>query len=103
MWGTVSEDTRRNLKSHSFVISYYNSVFFSKKSILTFFFVLKSKPLYQRQIPDDVQEDKETIEENHTHCILFDSGRLNEYLSDSHRDKFVTEVCKNTENTHTCM
>ncbi len=60
-------------------------------------------PLRERQIPESVQEDKETIEPNHTHCILFDSGRLNEYLSDSQRKQFVTEACKVKDNDHTCM
>ncbi len=49
-----------------------------------------------------MQEDKVAIEPNHTHCILFDGGQLNEYLSDSQRNQFVDEACKMTENEHTC-
>ncbi len=60
-------------------------------------------PLCEPQIPEKIQTYKETIERNHTHCILFDSGRLNEYLSDSQRDRFVTEACKDTDDGDTCM
>ncbi|CAF1019434.1 unnamed protein product [Rotaria sordida] len=82
MWGTINDNTRCELKRAS------------------------SEPLptlCERQIPENTQEDKATIEPNHTHCILFDSGRLNEYLSDSQRDLFVTEACKDKDNNHTCM
>ncbi|CAF3430705.1 unnamed protein product [Rotaria sp. Silwood1] len=81
-WGTINEDTRLELKSSS-------SRF--------------PTSLCQRQIPDDAQEYKETIERNHTHCILFDGGKLNEYLSDAHRDKFVIAACKDTHNDHICF
>ena len=52
--------------------------------------------LLHRQIPVEQQEDKDTVELNHTHCVLFDSGRLNEYLSDSHRDHFVMVACNDS-------
>ncbi|UJR29010.1 hypothetical protein I4U23_010228 [Adineta vaga] len=81
MWGTVNEHTRLELKTAS------NG---------------SPRPLCQRQIPENVQEDKETIEPNHTHCILFDSGRLNEYLSDSQRHQFITEACRDRNDNHTC-
>ncbi|CAF1369818.1 unnamed protein product [Rotaria sp. Silwood1] len=81
MWGTINEDTRLELKNAS-------------TNLL--------KPISERQIPDNAQEYNETIERNHTHCILFDSGRLNEYLSDSQRHRFVIEACKDTDNNHTC-
>ncbi|CAF2408271.1 unnamed protein product [Rotaria sp. Silwood2] len=81
MWGTINENTRLEFKNAS------NGF---------------PKPLCERQIPDNVQEYKETIERNHTHCILFDSGRLNEYLTDTQRDQFVTEACKHKDNDHSC-
>ncbi|CAF1060452.1 unnamed protein product [Rotaria sordida] len=59
-------------------------------------------PLCERQIPGNVGEDRETIERNHTHCLLFDSGKLYDYLSDSQRHQFVTEACKDTGDGHTC-
>ncbi|CAF1359602.1 unnamed protein product, partial [Rotaria sp. Silwood1] len=82
MWGTINEDTRLELKSVS-------SGF--------------PTPLCKQQIPDNTQEYKETIERNHTHCTLFDSGRLNEYLGDSQRHEFVIEACKDTDNDHICF
>ncbi|CAF4886108.1 unnamed protein product, partial [Rotaria sp. Silwood1] len=51
-------------------------------------------------ISDNLEEDKETIEKNHTHCILFDGGQLNTYLDDSHRHKLVTHAC--AQQDHTC-
>ncbi|CAF3987348.1 unnamed protein product, partial [Rotaria sp. Silwood2] len=81
MWGTINENTRLELKSASCI----------------------NPPLKcERQIPKDVGEDREAIERNHTHCILFDSGKLHDYLSDSQRHQFVTEACKDTDNGHTC-
>ncbi|CAF3900565.1 unnamed protein product [Rotaria sp. Silwood2] len=81
MWGTINENTRLELKSASCI----------------------NPPLKcERQIPKDVGEDREAIERNHTHCILFDSGKLHDYLSDSQRHHFVTEACKDTDNGHTC-
>ena len=56
-----------------------------------------------RQIPENGEENKDTIELNHTHCILFDSGVLDEYLADSQRDRFVIEACKESADGHTCM
>ncbi|CAF1149147.1 unnamed protein product [Rotaria sordida] len=78
MWGTMNESTRFELK-------------YSTKDY--------QRDLLYRQIPDHLEEDKETIEKNHTHCILFDSGQLNEYLDDSHRHKLVTHACTQD---HTC-
>lgn len=46
-------------------------------------------------------EDK--VEVNHTHCILFDNGRLNERLGDLQRDKFVTAVCNDIGPTCTYL
>ncbi|CAF2738053.1 unnamed protein product [Rotaria sp. Silwood2] len=81
MWGTINENTRLEFKNAS------NGF---------------PKPLCERHIPDNVQEYKETIERNHTHCILFDSGRLNGYLNDSPRHQFVIEACKHKDNDHSC-
>ncbi|CAF1015057.1 unnamed protein product [Rotaria sp. Silwood1] len=76
MWGTMDEDTHLELKKASSGLP---------------------SPLCERQIPDNAEEYKETIEKNHTHCILFDSGRLYEYLSDSQRHQFVMEACKDKD------
>ncbi|CAF3904829.1 unnamed protein product [Rotaria sordida] len=81
MWGTINENTRLELKSQSRG---------------------NPPPLCERQIPGNVGEDRETIERNHTHCLLFDSGKLYDYLSDSQRHQFVTEACKDTGDGHTC-
>ncbi|CAF4189794.1 unnamed protein product, partial [Rotaria sordida] len=81
MWGTINENTRLELKTASSG---------------------NPRPLCERQIPENIQENKETIEKNHTHCILFDGGILNEYLSDSQRNQFVTEACRNKDDDHTC-
>ncbi|CAF2850895.1 unnamed protein product [Rotaria sp. Silwood2] len=77
MWGTIDENTRLELRT-------------------------AAKSLCERQTPENVQDDKASIEKNHTHCILFDGGTLNDYLSDSHRHKFVTEACRNKDDNHTC-
>ena len=58
------------------------------------------KEAIYRQIPDTIQEDKETIESNHTHCILFDDGRLDGYLADRERNELVTHASNQTN--HTC-
>ncbi|CAM4805119.1 unnamed protein product [Rotaria magnacalcarata] len=81
MWGTINENTRLRLKHTS------NG---------------NPPPLCERQIPAKIEEDRETIELNHTHCILFDSGKLYDYLSDSQRNQFVIEACKDTGDGHTC-
>ncbi|CAF4439946.1 unnamed protein product [Rotaria sp. Silwood2] len=81
MWGTIDENTRLELRTAA------------KEN---------SKSLCERQTPENVQDDKASIEKNHTHCILFDGGTLNDYLSDSHRHKFVTEACRNKDDNHTC-
>ena len=60
------------------------------------------KELLYRQIPNEQEEEhKGTIELNHSHCILFDGGRLNERLSNLHRDKFVVAACH--DSGPTCM
>ncbi|UJR11905.1 hypothetical protein I4U23_016083 [Adineta vaga] len=78
MWGSLNEEARRNLK--------------------------KSTPEYPeelllRQIPFEKEEDENRIEENHTHCILFDDGRLNGHLTDLHRDKFIVAACNDSGST----
>jgi hypothetical protein len=66
-------------------------------------FISKSYPkhLIHPQIPNHVHEEKETIEKNHTHCILFHNGGLNEYLGDSQRHRLVTQACEDKD--HPCM
>ncbi|CAF0951970.1 unnamed protein product [Rotaria sp. Silwood1] len=81
MWGTINENTRLELKSQSRA---------------------NPRPLCERQIPGNLVEDSEAIERNHTHCLLFDSGKLNDYLGDSQRHQFVIEACKNTNDGYTC-
>ncbi|CAM4808551.1 unnamed protein product [Rotaria magnacalcarata] len=81
MWGTINDNTHLVLKNSP--NRYLSSV-------------------SKRQIPENIQEDKETIELNHTHCILFDSGRLNEYYSDLQRHQFIIEARKKTHHDHTC-
>ncbi|CAF1321816.1 unnamed protein product [Rotaria sordida] len=81
MWGTINEKTRIDLKKASQIGA--------------------SDEACKRQIRDDVQEDKETLDPHHTHSILFDSGNLNEYLSDSQRSSFVQYVCDD-KNSHAC-
>ncbi|CAF4359628.1 unnamed protein product, partial [Rotaria sordida] len=78
MWGTVNEYTRYELKRST--IEY-------------------PEGLLHQQIPDNYQDDGITIKQNHTHYILFDSGRLHEYLGDAQRDMLVKEACKNEHHT----
>ncbi|CAF4194606.1 unnamed protein product, partial [Rotaria sordida] len=79
MWGKINENTHLELKSQS-------------KG--------NPPPLCERQIPGNVGEDRETIERNHTHCLLFDSGKLYDYLNDSQCHRFVIEACKDTGDGH---
>ncbi|CAF3454781.1 unnamed protein product [Rotaria sp. Silwood1] len=79
MWGTVNESTRFKLK--------YDSKNYKRG-------------LLHRQVPDNVEEGLETIEKNHTHCILFDDGTLNAYRDDSSRHKLIITACQNKN--HTC-
>ncbi|CAF1016322.1 unnamed protein product [Adineta steineri] len=79
MWGTVNESTRFELKHTT---DTYRREFL------------------HRQISDNTQEDKETIEKNHTHCILFDDGQLSGYLGDTQRHQLVTHACQQAN--HTC-
>ncbi|CAF1157707.1 unnamed protein product [Rotaria sp. Silwood1] len=81
MWGSINEKTRIDLKKASQTGS--------------------SDEASKWQIRDDVQEDKETLDPHHTHCILFDSGSLSGYLSDFQRSSFVQHVCDD-KNSHAC-
>lgn len=38
-------------------------------------------------------EDTRTLDKNHTHFLLLDDGRLDEYLSDKPRSAFVKKLC----------
>lgn len=55
-------------------------------------FILQGYPekLLHRQIPVEEEDIEDAIELNHTHCILFDNGQLNERLSDFHRNRLLT-------------
>ncbi|CAF1102784.1 unnamed protein product [Adineta steineri] len=79
MWGTVNESTRFELKHRT------NKY---------------PREILYRQISDNIQENKETIEQNHTHCILFDDGQLSGYLGDGQRHGLVVYACQQTN--HTC-
>lgn len=35
-----------------------------------------------------------SIEENHTHCLLFDEAKMDRYLSDRQRDDLIKEAQK---------
>ncbi|CAF3003367.1 unnamed protein product, partial [Rotaria sp. Silwood2] len=78
MWGTVTEDMRCRLK--------YESHDYPKNEIY-------------RQTPDNVQEHYETIQKNHTHCILFDDEKFNTHNGDSHRHNLVLTACKDKDHT----
>ncbi|UJR20641.1 hypothetical protein I4U23_023766 [Adineta vaga] len=78
MWGTINETTRLELKRAS--EKYPSS-------------------LHVRQIPDAVKENNETIEKNHTHCLLFDNGNLYDYLGDDQRNDLVDVACKDKDQT----
>ncbi|CAF1153400.1 unnamed protein product [Adineta steineri] len=78
-WGTINESTRFELKHTT------NGY---------------SPTLCRWQISDDDADTDVTIEKNHTHCILFDDGRLSGYLSDGQRDALVKEACEDKE--HKC-
>ncbi|CAF0929325.1 unnamed protein product [Adineta steineri] len=78
-WGTINESTRFELKHTT-----------------------KGYPLElrRRQISDNDADTDETIERNHTHCILFDDGKLSGYLSDEQRRDLVKEACE--DKYHKC-
>ncbi|CAF1242408.1 unnamed protein product [Adineta steineri] len=79
MWGTVNESTRFELKHSTDTYP---------------------REYLHRQISDNIQEDKETMEKNHTHCILFDDGQLSGYLGDVQRHGLVVYACQ--QEKHTC-
>ncbi|CAF0930453.1 unnamed protein product [Adineta steineri] len=80
-WGTVNESTRFELKHTT---KDYRS------------------ELCHRQISDDDDDDDtdETIEKNHTHCILFDDGKLGSYLDDGQRSALVECAMKDKDDKH---
>ncbi|CAF3480800.1 unnamed protein product [Rotaria socialis] len=73
LWGSVSENTRIELKKANQTNS------FNKE--------------YERQLPENAKDNRETVDRHHTHCVLFDSGKLNEYLGDGQRSSFVKHIC----------
>ncbi|CAF3607813.1 unnamed protein product [Rotaria socialis] len=73
LWGSVSENTRIELKKANQTNS------FNKE--------------YERQLPENAKDNRETVDRHHTHCVLFDSGKLNEYLGDGQRSNFVKHIC----------
>ncbi|CAF0977303.1 unnamed protein product [Adineta steineri] len=80
-WGTINESTRFELKHTT-----------------------KGYPieLRHRQISDNDDDTDETIERNHTHCILFDDGKLGGYLDDKHRSDLVKYAMKDKDDKHKC-
>ncbi|CAF3888305.1 unnamed protein product [Adineta steineri] len=80
-WGTINESTRFELKHTT-----------------------KGYPieLRRRQISDNDDDTDETIERNHTHCILFDDGKLGGYLDDKHRSDLVKYAMKDKDDKHKC-
>ncbi|CAF1238406.1 unnamed protein product [Adineta steineri] len=79
-WGTINGRTRFDLKNAN-----------KKDYELNLFF---------RRIYDDGDDTDETIERNHTHCILFDDGKIGDYLNDGQRDALVKEACEDED--HEC-
>ncbi|CAF1002638.1 unnamed protein product [Adineta steineri] len=80
-WGTINESTRFEMKHTT-----------------------KDYPrlLCHRQISDNDGDTDETIERNHTHCILFDDGKLGGYLNDEHRSALVGHAMKDKDDEHEC-
>ncbi|CAF4188401.1 unnamed protein product, partial [Adineta steineri] len=80
-WGTINESTRFELK-----------------------YTTKGYPreLRRRQISDKDEDTDETIERNHTHCILFDDGKLGGYLDDRHRNHLVEHAIEYKDDKHKC-
>ncbi|CAF1197338.1 unnamed protein product [Adineta steineri] len=58
--------------------------------------------LFSRRIPDDDDDTDETIERNHTHCILFDDGKLGSYLSDEQRSALVEHAMEDKNDKDKC-
>ncbi|CAF1034271.1 unnamed protein product [Adineta steineri] len=79
-WGTINGRTRFDLKNAN-KNGYELNLFF-------------------RRIYDDGDDTDETIERNHTHCILFDDGKIGDYLNDGQRDALVKEACEDED--HEC-
>ncbi|CAF4145083.1 unnamed protein product [Adineta steineri] len=80
-WGTINESTRLELKHTT-----------------------KDYPrrLCNQQISDDDNDTDETIERNHTHCILFDDGELSGYLNDEQRSALVEHAMEDKDDKHKC-
>jgi len=67
MWGSIGEQARLKLKSNC-----------------------STTP---PTLSNTIEDNKDMLEKNHTHCILFDNGQSNGYLEDSKRSDFVKVAC----------
>lgn len=76
-WGTITEYTRALLKAEVSIQREYLSQVTSNNLI-------------------DFRQTK-TLDIHHTHFILFDDGRLDYYINDGPRTKFVTAACEQTD------
>ncbi|CAF1188689.1 unnamed protein product [Adineta ricciae] len=72
MWGLLSEEARQNLKKATDGYP---------------------EQLLRQQIPSRNQKNENRIEDRHSHCILFDDGRLIGHSSDANRDAFISAIC----------
>ncbi|CAF1339648.1 unnamed protein product [Rotaria sordida] len=75
-WGTISEFTRDVLKQQA-----------SENRSTTL----------QNTVASLNEYDTKTLDKYHTHFLLLDDGRLNHYLNDDPRSKFVKTTCDQTQ------
>ncbi|CAF3716629.1 unnamed protein product [Adineta steineri] len=80
-WGTINESARLKLKH-----------------------MTKGYPpeLWRRAISHGNDDTDETIARNHTHCILFDDGKLSGYLNDEQRSALVKHAMEDKRGGHEC-
>ncbi|CAF3957560.1 unnamed protein product, partial [Adineta steineri] len=83
-WGTINGRTRFELK-HTIKVSEDYGL-----------------ELFSRRISNDDNDTDETIERNHTHCILFDDGKLGSYLNDGQRSDLVKHAMNDKDEKHRC-
>jgi hypothetical protein len=97
MWGSVGERTRSELRQNS--ANRNDSVEIASTNSFGTTNQDNSRNHLGRQTLANTNEDsKNMLEENHTHCILFDNGRMNDYLNDRQRSELVRIACRDEEN-----
>jgi hypothetical protein len=97
MWGSVGEQTRLELRKNSVNWIGLNGLVVAFSSHTPNPNIPRNW-LAKQTLANTNEDNKNMLEVNHTHCILFDNGRMFDYLSDRQRSEFVTLACSDAHN-----